>query len=138
MPYVLFARLRQCAVIALLAALVGCSEERAGERRAEKLVERSTATVQAERVGCAHAGEALAANCTIDREKGESGVTLTIRHPDGAFRRLAVATDGRGVVAADGAEPAQVTILDAGTIEVAIGGDRYRLPATVQAGAAIP
>ena len=83
---------------------------------------------------CAHADEALAANCTIDRQAGQDRLTLTIRHPDGAFRRLAVATDGRGVVAADGAEPARVTVFDPATIEVAIGGDRYRLPATVRAG----
>lgn len=137
MTYILAAEPRR-AVIALLAALVGCSEERAAERQAEALVERPATAAPAERVACAHAGEVLAADCTIDREKREGGLMLTIRHPDGAFRRLAVATDGRGVVAADGAEPAQVTILDAGTIEVAIGGDRYRLPATVRSGATAP
>lgn len=136
MPY-LSALPRFLAVTALLAALAGCSEERAAERQAEALVERSAA-VAPERVACAHAGEAPAPDCTVDRERGKDGLILTVRHPDGAFRRLAVATDGRGVVAADGAEPARVTILDADAIEVAIGGDRYRLPATVRAGAAAP
>lgn len=132
MPYV-HAAPRLFAATALLAALIGCSEERAAERRAEALVERPAAAAPADRVACAHAGQALAADCTVDRDQGQGGLTLTVRHPDGAFRRLAVATDGRGVVAADGAEPAQVTILDVRTIEVAIGGDRYRLPATVRA-----
>jgi hypothetical protein len=77
-------------------------------------------------------------DCTIERSRGPEGTILTIRHPEGGFRRLLIATDGRGVVAADGAEPAEVTALADGRIEVAIGGDRYRLPATVRPGAAAP
>lgn len=61
---------------------------------------------------------------------------LTVRHPDGAFHRLLVTKDGRGVIAADGAETAVVTIIANGEIEVALGGDRYRLPATVKGKAA--
>lgn len=70
--------------------------------------------------------------CTIERSEGADGATLTLRKPDGGFRRLLVATDGRGVVAADGAEPAHVTILAGDRIEVAIGGDAFRLPATIR------
>jgi len=66
--------------------------------------------------------------CTVER----AGDQLTIRKPDGGFRRLLAVTDGRGVVAADGAEPARVTLIDGGRIEVAIGGDAFRLPARVQ------
>ena len=57
---------------------------------------------------------------------------LTIRHPDGGFRRLRITADGRGVIAADGAEPARVSVIGPADIEVAVGGDRYRLPATVK------
>ncbi|HEY0116883.1 MAG TPA: hypothetical protein VGB54_14305, partial [Allosphingosinicella sp.] len=39
--------------------------------------------------------------------------------------------DGRGVVAADGAERAEVTIIADDMIEVAIAGDSFRLPARV-------
>ena len=70
--------------------------------------------------------------CTIDREQRPQGQVLVLRKPDGGFRRLLVATDGRGVVAADGAEPAAVTLLPDNRIEVAIGGDRFRLPARVR------
>ena len=70
--------------------------------------------------------------CRIEQSAGERGRALTIRKPDGGFRRLLVADDGRGVVAADGAEQATVTIIDDGRIEVAIGGDSFRLPATVR------
>ncbi len=73
--------------------------------------------------------------CTMERVKGADGTTLTVRHPSGGFRRVLVATDGRGVVAADGADPAMVSIVSDGLIEVALAGDRYRLPATVKGGA---
>lgn len=70
--------------------------------------------------------------CTMETADSADGRILTIRKADGGFRRLRVTTDGRGVVAADGAERARVTILADGLIEVDIGGDRFRLPATVR------
>ena len=70
--------------------------------------------------------------CGLDRTQTQDGLFLTLRHPDGGFRRLLVTSDGRGVVAADGAEQAQVTPLGKDLIEVALGGARYRLPATVR------
>lgn len=86
----------------------------------------------AERIECAVAGNAFASVCAVERATGPDGLTLTLRSPSGGFRRLLVTSDGRGVVAADGAEPATVTPLGPDRIEVAIGGDRYRLPATVK------
>ena len=71
--------------------------------------------------------------CTIDQGESEAGRTLTVHKPDGGFRRFVVARDGTGVAAADGAEPAMVTIIADDRIEVAIGGDTFRLPATVRA-----
>jgi hypothetical protein len=71
--------------------------------------------------------------CTIEYGESDAGGTLVVRKPDGGFRRLLVARDGRGVVAADGAEQAEVTIIDDDRIEVTIGGDTFRLPATVRA-----
>ena len=81
------------------------------------------------RIECRPEGAAeFAPVCLLER----TGETLTLRKPDGGFRRLLVATDGRGVVAADGAEPAQVSVIGEGRIEVMIGGDAFRLPATVR------
>ncbi|MEG8022714.1 hypothetical protein [Sphingomonas aerolata] len=57
---------------------------------------------------------------------------LTLRHADGGFRRLRVSPDGRSVAAADGAERAQITASTPGSVDVALGTDRYRLPVTVQ------
>jgi len=91
----------------------------------------------AERVECALAGAtAFARDCTIERTQTDQGLILTVRHPDNGFHRLLVVGDGRGVIAADGAEAAKVAVIGDGRIEVAIGGDRYRLPATVEAKAA--
>jgi hypothetical protein len=83
-----------------------------------------------DRIACATEGATEFENvCTVEREAGPAGTVLTLRGPSGGFRRLRVTTDGRGVVAADGAERATVTVLGADRIEVALGGDRYRLPA---------
>ena len=71
-------------------------------------------------------------SCIVEGREGEGGRILAIRKPDGGFRRLEIVADGRGVVAADGAEPAVVTLLDDRRIEVAIGGEHFRLPAMVQ------
>jgi len=70
--------------------------------------------------------------CMLERTRGQDGLVLTLHHPDGGFRRLLVTGDGRGVIAADGAEPAIVSPVSADTVEVAIADDRYRLPATVR------
>jgi hypothetical protein len=85
------------------------------------------------RIPCALGrGDAFTTRCTIDRAQTQDGLMLTIRHPDGGFHRLRVTRDGRGVIAADGAQAARVTIIDPNAIEVAIDDARYRLPATVK------
>ena len=89
------------------------------------------------RIVCATGGaETFEPVCTVERSATSAGPVLTLRAPDGSFRRLLVTGDGRGVVAADGGEPARVVPLGEGIIEVAIGGDRYRLPATIRPGPA--
>ena len=86
-----------------------------------------------DRITCAPQGAAdFKPFCTLDRIEDAGGLTLVVHNPDGGFHRLRVTKDGRGVIAADGAEKAKVTIVGAGEIEVAIGGDRYRLPATIK------
>lgn len=83
-------------------------------------------------IACGRDGDTvLQADCKVERTPTQDGLILTVRHPDGGFRRLRVTKDGRGVIAADGAQAAKVTIVGPHEIEVALGGDRYRLPATV-------
>lgn len=82
-------------------------------------------------VDCAPAGAAeFARSCAVEHVREGAALTLVVRHPDGGFRRFAVTADGRGVAPADGAEPAKVSRHGDG-IEVAVGTDRYRFPATV-------
>jgi hypothetical protein len=84
-------------------------------------------------IPCALGGSAdFRKDCQVERTVSAEGLALVLHHPDGGFRRLLVATDGRGVVTADGADQATVSVVDAGTIEVTVGDDRYRLPATVK------
>jgi hypothetical protein len=82
------------------------------------------------RISCALDGAALFdRKCTLDRMSGADGPVLIVGRADVGYRRLLITSDGRGVVSADGAEPATVTIIGDGMIEVALGGDRFRLPA---------
>ncbi len=88
----------------------------------------------ANRIPCAVEGESgFEQVCTVERLTGDEGPVLTIRHPGGGFRRLILASDGRGVIAADGAAAGVVSVIADDRIEVAVDGDRYRLPATVKA-----
>jgi hypothetical protein len=117
--------MKHALVLALL-TLAACSET-------DGTTERIAAAKASENgIDCAVAGvQGFERACMVER--GDGG-TLTVRHPDGGFRRLLVTDDGRGVIAADGAVPAQVQVVAGNRIEVAIEGDRYRLPATVRPG----
>ncbi len=84
-------------------------------------------------IDCAVSGRtAFERTCTVEREQTDAGLVLVIRHEDGGFRRFRVLTDGRGVIVADGAEPAIVRPLGAKAISVQVGTDQYHLPATVK------
>lgn len=92
------------------------------------------AEARAERIACARGAAPLRSGCTVERSVAGGTLILTVRYDgDGGFRRLQVTNDGRGVVAADGAEPARVATVGPDAIDVAIGTDRYRLPATIGA-----
>lgn len=123
------------AVLPLTAALLGCGS---GDGPGDQPPALGGASARAEAAEngiayCALAGaDEFAPDCRIDRVRGRDGLVLTLRHPDGGFRRVLVTGDGRGVIAADGAEPAIVTPVSDREIEIAIAADRYRLPATVR------
>ena len=108
---------------ALSLGLFACSSpEPANEAAPSVALASDTGTPDAppaERVACAQGDVPLTDDCTIER--GIDG-TMTIRHPDGAFRRLNA--DG---TAADGAETAIVTSVE-GARDVTVAGDHYRLP----------
>jgi hypothetical protein len=122
-------------------ALAGCglaeqySDDNKSNNEALAAVEQSVQkeAVDDGKIACAVSGAtAFARVCQIEQSQTEAGLLLTIRHPDGGFRKFQVVKDGRGVIAADGADTAKVTPLAAKEIEVALSGDRYRIPATVK------
>jgi hypothetical protein len=118
-------RMQRPFLFAALLLAAGCGSSPGGSREA--------ALAAAGKVECAVEGAAtFEPICTVERMSGPEGLSLTLRSPSGSFRRLLVTTDGRGVVAADGAEQAVVTPLADNRIEVVLAGDRYRLPATVK------
>jgi hypothetical protein len=121
------------ACFALLSACGGPPDEKPAEPALDASNRPAASQPEAPRIPCAAPGTAdLAPVCTLDRTESANGVILTLRHPDGAFHRLQITRDGRGVIAADGAEPARVTPIAADRIEVELGGARYRLPATIR------
>lgn len=85
-----------------------------------------------EKIECAVTGSAaFNATCTVERSETTAASILTVHEPDGGFHRLTMTNDGRGVVAADGSQPATVQIVAPDKVEVTIGTSRYRLPAAV-------
>jgi hypothetical protein len=122
----------------LLAALAGC-ERKPEQRRpgpapeAAPAASTNEAAAEDDHIACATGGaDRLERVCTLDRGDSPRGQVLTLYSPNGSFRRLLVTADGHGVAAADGAEAATVTLIGPSEIEVAVGGDRYRLPAHAQ------
>lgn len=116
------------ATLILMATLASC-----GQSEPDPFAVDPAAAEARDRIVC-RIGDAVAfaPACAIERSMEDRGLVLTIRHPNGGFRRLLVTKDGRGVIAADGAEPARVSTTGPGEIEVAVGGDAYRLPATIR------
>ncbi|WP_156842396.1 hypothetical protein [Novosphingobium aquimarinum] len=85
-----------------------------------------------EHVACAVGGETeMKEVCAVERSEADGKLTLVVRHPDGAFRRFDVLTDGRGLAVSDGAEEA-VTRLEDGKFAVTVGEDRYLFPMTAK------
>lgn len=122
--------MKQRLSLALLAALAACG----GPGTPSRATRADQGAASGNEIACAVGGAAVfTPDCIIDRTMSPEGRILVIRHPDGGFRRLLVANDGRGVVTADGAAAAKVTVVGRDLVEVAVGADRYRLPATVKA-----
>jgi hypothetical protein len=75
------------------------------------------------------AGADFSPVCTLERVAGTDEIIL--HHPDGGFRRL-IRDPATGTLdAGDGADPLVPTTGAAGTLEFALGADRYRIPQTL-------
>ncbi|MBV9881934.1 MAG: hypothetical protein JO276_02905 [Sphingomonadaceae bacterium] len=122
--------MRSIALAALL--LAGCGQTDASAPAANGAAPTAPGEA-AQGIECRPAGAAgFARACTVERDDRPEGRVLILRKPYGGFRRLRLTNDGTGVVAADGAERATVTLLPDSRIEVEIGGDRFRLPARIR------
>ena len=113
-----------------LVALAGCNRASDNSDLAEAEARGSREAAEDGRIECSLEGSKLFdRTCTVEEMSGDEGAVLIVGRPNVGYRRLQITTDGRGVVSADGAEPAKVSIVGDNVIEVAIGNDRYRLPA---------
>lgn len=106
--------MRIVAATAPLIILAACSSE--------------SAPPPGDQIECAlGAGAEFEAVCTLEQASDDGETLLVIHHPDGGFRRLTVLSEGKGVAATDGAG-ALAQSLSGDRLDVAIDGDRYRLP----------
>ncbi|OHD09158.1 hypothetical protein [Sphingopyxis sp. RIFCSPHIGHO2_12_FULL_65_19] len=113
-----------------LLALAGCDRAPDNGDLSDAEARASREASENGRIECALEGAKLFdRTCTVEEMSGEDGAILVVGRGNVGYRRLQITTDGRGVVSADGAEPAKVTIIGDNVIEVAVGKDRYRLPA---------
>ena len=56
--------------------------------------------------------------CSVEKLSSPEGTILILRRPDGGFHRVQAVKDGRGVIAADGAEPVRVAKGQGASIEI--------------------
>lgn len=117
------------AILPLL-VLAACNRAPDNGELAEAEARGSREAAENGRIECALEGTKLFdRTCTVEEMSGEGGTILVVGRGNVGYRRLQITTDGRGLVSADGAEPAKVNIIGNNMIEVAVGHDRYRLPA---------
>ncbi len=92
--------------------------------------EQPQAAAGAQRIECALGSAAeFADDCLVERSDVENTRIVTVRHPDGGFRRFEQVADGRGLIIIDGADEAMINFAD-DVLEVTVAADRYRFPAT--------
>lgn len=121
------------AMLALL-ALSACSG--AGESEAadgQDSAPAAQAPAGDETIECALAGgQWFLPECVVERAEEDGAQILIVRHPDGGFRRFELLTDGRGLAVADGSVEAVTEVYEGTRLDVSVGADRYRFPATVR------
>ncbi|CAH0496843.1 hypothetical protein [Novosphingobium sp. CECT 9465] len=117
--------MRAPALLPLIVALAACS---AAEEAPKGRV-----------IDCMVGGsEKFLPDCFVEDSRVGERRFLTVRHKDGAFRRFEMVDDGRGVIAADGADEATAKWSAEGVLEVAVGKDRFRFPARMKSDAPQP
>lgn len=117
--------MRAPALLPVIAALAACS---AAEEAPKGRV-----------IDCTVGGsEKFLPDCFVEDSRLGERRFLTVRHKDGTFRRFEMVDDGRGVIAADGADEATAKWSAEGVLEVSVGKDRFRFPARMKSDAPQP
>jgi hypothetical protein len=110
---------------AVLLALAGCSQKKGEDGQTAE------AEATKEMVPCAFGGaKEFNAKCTVDRSIAEGKNYITVRHPDGGFRRLEVLDGGKRYASADGADAVEGGPNGA-EVEVMVGDDHYLMPSNI-------
>ncbi len=79
-------------------------------------------------VPCALAGsKGFTAQCGMERSEVDGKSIITLRHPDGGFRRLVQLDGAKRYAAADGSDDVEIE-LNGAEIEVTLGEDHYLMP----------
>jgi hypothetical protein len=111
---------------AALLGLTACAPDARDATGAKEVVENANNVIE-----CAlHGAATFVRECTVERSRQSDGEVLTVRHPDGGFRRFEMLGEGRGLGPADGAESAELEWREGG-IGLVVGADRYRFPAAI-------
>jgi hypothetical protein len=114
--------------LAMTMILASCSSSRATSEQQAGAAPAGDDTIE-----CALGGAAdFQRDCQVEETEVDGAKILVVHHPDGGFRRFTVLTDGRGLATAAGAEQAETSVAD-GRLDVSVGSDRYRFPATIRA-----
>jgi hypothetical protein len=71
--------------------------------------------------------------CEVEKGEIDGTLFLTVRHPDGGFRRFEVLEDVNGLASADGADDARIAI-QGEFLAAAVENDRYLFPMTLRGG----
>jgi hypothetical protein len=115
-----------------LRALLGCGLLLLAACQVREEPERQAGSADDDTIECALDGAAAFERaCQVERAEVDGARVLTVRHPDGGFRRFDVLTDGRGLAVADGADEATLAV-EGDVLAVTVDNDRYRFPMTLK------
>ena len=121
-------------VLALVLALAACSSGGGADGNAAQGAKGASEAPAS--VACALAGtRSFTAQCGLERASIAGQAIITLRHPDGGFRRLIELDGGKRFAAADGSDEVAIEANGA-EIEVTLGEDHYLMPAPGAADAA--
>ena len=128
----MFLRISSAAIVAL--ALAACSSGSDAGGSVNK--DGAGGSGAAQTVPCALAGSrSFTAQCGLETSISDDRTIVTLRHPDGGFRRLIALDGGKRYAAADGSDEV-VLKANGAEIEVTLGDDHYLLPVPGSADAA--